>query len=143
MGLLEVIQQCRESNDFEPLINQVPYARLIGIKCFRAGDEVTFHLPPKESNIGNPTLPAIHGGALGGFIEHSAVMYVLLYMEAPKFPKIIDLSIDYLSAGHYKDTYAECRILRQGRRLANVAVTVWQAKKSEPICTARAHMLLN
>ena len=64
MGLLEVIQQCRESNDFEPLINQVPYARLIGIKCFRAGDEVTFHLPPKESNIGNPTLPAIHGLSL-------------------------------------------------------------------------------
>ena len=112
------------------------------MRCFSAGDEMIFHLPPKESNIGNPTLPAIHGGVLGGFIEHSALLFVLLRMDSPSFPKIIDFSVDYLSAGLYKDTYAECEILRMGRRLANVSVTVWQTNKSQPICTARAHLLL-
>ena len=67
MGLLEVIQQCRESNDFEPLINQVPYARLIGIKCFRAGDEVTFHLPPKNPSVfATPVRCEVSRGRLGG-----------------------------------------------------------------------------
>lgn len=143
MSLQEALVKCKETNNFDLLINEVPYAKTIGIQCFSAGDEVTFHLPARESNIGNPTLPAIHGGVLGGFIEHSAILYVLLFMEKPKFPKIIDLSIDYLSAGHYRDSYAECKILRMGRRLANVAVTVWQTKKTEPICTARAHLLLD
>ena len=143
MSLLEVVQHCRETNNYDSLINKVPYAETIGVRCFSAGEEIIFHLPKKESNIGNPTLPAIHGGVLGGFVEHSALLYVLLKMEEPSFPKIIDLSIDYLSAGHYRDTYAECAILRMGRRLANVSVNVWQTSKMQPVCTARAHLLLD
>ena len=143
MSLQNVLEKCRETNQYDALINAVPYAETIGIRCFCAGEEVTFHLPPRESNIGNPTLPAIHGGVLGGFIEHSAILFVMMKMEQPRFPRIIDLSIDYLSAGHYRDSYAECRILRMGRRLANVAVTVWQTQKSQPVCTARAHLLLD
>ena len=143
MSLLTMLEECRRSNQYDALINSVPYARTIGMRCFCAGNEVTFHLPAKETNIGNPTLPAIHGGVLGGFIEHSAILHVIMFMEQPRFPKIIDLSIDYLSAGHYRDSYAECRILRMGRRLANVSVTVWQTHKSQPVCTARAHLLLD
>lgn len=143
MSLLTVLEACRQTNNYDALVREVPYAETIGVRCFCAGDEVTFHLPAKESNIGNPTLPAIHGGVLGGFVEHSAILTVIMRMEEPRFPKIIDLSIDYLSAGHYRDSYAECHILRMGRRLANVAVTVWQTKKSEPVCTARAHLLLD
>ncbi|MDX1694640.1 MAG: PaaI family thioesterase, partial [Ketobacteraceae bacterium] len=30
-----------------------------------------------------------------------------------------------------------------GRRLANVSVTVWQTTRSRPVCTARAHFLLD
>lgn len=143
MSLLDVLNECRNTNNYDALINKVPYAKTIGVRCFCAGDEVIFHLPPKESNIGNPTLPAIHGGVLGGFIENSAMLHVMMLMDVPRFPKIIDLSIDYLSAGHYRDSYAECRVLRMGRRLANVSVLVWQTKKDQPICSARAHLLLD
>lgn len=143
MSLLDIIENCRKENNYDALIGNVPYAELIGVRLFPAGEELIFHLPAKESNIGNPTLPAIHGGVLGGFVEHAAILYVLLRMENPSFPKIIDLSIDYLSAGHFRDTYAECKILRMGRRLANVAITVWQTNKEKPVCTARAHLLLD
>ncbi|MCY1524341.1 hypothetical protein D9M68_592700 [compost metagenome] len=54
-------------------------------------------------------------------------------------PKIIDFSIDYLRAGHYRDTYVQCQVWRQGRRVANVAITAWQTTQTEPIATARAH----
>lgn len=143
MSLINIVEKCLNRNDYTPLIESVPYAKLLGISCVRAGDEVIFTLPAKEDNIGNPTLPAIHGGVLGGFIEHAAVLQVILKMEEPKFPKVIDLSIDYLSAGLFKDTFAEVKILRIGRRMANVSVTVWQTLKSKPIATARAHLLLN
>lgn len=142
MSLEEVLEACRAENNYQKLVNNVPYARLLGIECERMGDEVLFKLPPRESNIGNPTLPAIHGGVLGGFIEHAAILHVVMFMERPQFPRIIDLSIDYLSAGHFRDTYAECRILRMGRRIANVSVDLWQKSRNSPIATARAHMLL-
>ncbi len=142
MSLEQVLEACHAENNYQKLVDNVPYARLLGIECERMGDEVLFKLPPRESNIGNPTLPAIHGGVLGGFIEHSAILHVVMFMERPQFPRIIDLSIDYLSAGHFRDTYAECRILRMGRRIANVSVDLWQKSRSHPIATARAHMLL-
>ena len=142
MSISDIVHQCRESNDYATLVDAIPYARTIGMACLRAGEEVIFTLPANKSNIGNPTLPAIHGGVLGGFIEQSAQLYLLMVMETPSFPKVVDLSIDYLSAGLFRDTFAECHVLRMGRRIANVAVTVWQTKKDEPIATARAHLLL-
>jgi acyl-coenzyme A thioesterase PaaI-like protein len=142
MKIETIVQQCRETNDYETLVDAIPYARTIGMSCMKAGDEVIFTLPAIESNIGNPTLPAIHGGVLGGFIEQSAQLHILMLMETPTFPKVIDLSIDYLSAGLFRDSFAECRVLRMGRRIANVSVVVWQAKKDEPVATARAHLLL-
>ncbi len=142
MSLKETLRQCRESNDYSPLVGAVPYARLLGIGCIKIGDDMVFTLPAQKDNIGNPTLPAIHGGVLGGFIEHAAILQVIMAMDEPRFPKVVDLSIDYLSAGHFRDTYAECRILRMGRRLANVQMLIWQTSKSEPVATARAHLLL-
>ncbi len=143
MSIKEIVHQCRETNDYATLVEAIPYAQTIGMGCMKAGDEVIFTLPANKANIGNPTLPAIHGGVLGGFIEQSAQLHLLMMMETPTFPKVVDLSIDYLSAGLFRDTYSECRVLRMGRRIANVAVTVWQAKKDEPIATARAHLLLS
>lgn len=142
MDLTQILQKCREDDDYTPFIAEVPYAKLIGVTCQRAGDEFTFILPKKESNIGNPTLPAIHGGVLGAFVEHAALLQVILAMEEPHFPRIIDLSIDYLSAGLYRDTFARVDILRMGRRLANVSVTAWQTQRTRPVVTARAHLLL-
>ena len=143
MIINEIVLQCRETNDYARLVEAIPYARTIGMGCIKAGEEVIFTLPAIKSNIGNPTLPAIHGGVLGGFIEQSALLHLLMVMETPTYPKVVDLSIDYLSAGLFRDTFAECHILRMGRRIANVAVTLWQAKKDEPIATARAHLLLS
>ena len=142
MSLKDTLAQCRAANDYSALVSSVPYAKLLGIGCIKTGDEVIFTLPALHDNIGNPTLPAIHGGVLGGFIEHSAILQVIMAMEEPRFPKVVDLSLDYLSAGHFRDSFAECRILRMGRRLANVSVLVWQTSKNEPVASARAHLLL-
>lgn len=143
MKIVDVVKKSRETNDYDSLIDSIPYAKTIGMSCMKAGDEVIFTLPANERNIGNPTLPSIHGGVLGGFIEQSAQLHLLMLMETPVIPKVVDVSIDYLSAGLFRDTFAECRVLRLGRRIANISVVVWQAKKEEPIATARAHLLLN
>ncbi len=142
MKLQTILDQCRKINDFDTLVQAVPYAKTIGMSCMKAGEEVIFTLPANENNIGNPTLPAIHGGVLGGFIEQAAILHILMLMDTPRFPKVVDLSIDYLSAGLFRDSFAECTVLRMGRRIANISVVVWQSKKEEPVATARAHLLL-
>ncbi|MCQ4319101.1 PaaI family thioesterase [Stutzerimonas stutzeri] len=143
LDLDALVREAHASNDYDVLLNMVPYARLIGIECLRLGDEMVFRLPKNQDNIGNPTLPAIHGGVIAGFMEHAAMLNLLMFMGAPYLPKIIDFSIDYLRVGHYRDTFAACQVWRQGRRVANVAVTAWQTNQAEPIATARCHFKVN
>jgi uncharacterized protein (TIGR00369 family) len=134
-----LVRQAHERNDYNPLVSLIPYAQLIGIECLRLGDDVVFRLPAKQDNIGNPTLPALHGGVIAGFMEHAALLHLLVFMGVVQLPKIIDFSIDYLRAGLYRDTYAQCQVWRQGRRVANVSISAWQTTQTEPIAIARAH----
>ncbi|WP_160106450.1 PaaI family thioesterase [Pseudomonas izuensis] len=138
----EQLRQAHEQGDYASLLQMIPYATLIGVECSRVGDELLFRLPANKDNIGNPLLPAIHGGVIAGFMELAAAMHLLIATGSPSVPKIIDFSLDYLRAGQFRDTWARCQVCRQGRRVANVAITAWQTTEGEPIATARAHFKL-
>jgi acyl-coenzyme A thioesterase PaaI-like protein len=135
----EQLQQAHGQGDYASLLHLIPYAKLIGVECSRVGDELLFRLPANKDNIGNPLLPAIHGGVIAGFMELSAALHLLIFTGSPGVPKIIDFSLDYLRAGQFRDTWARCQVCRQGRRVANVAITAWQTTEAEPIATARGH----
>src|SRR5471030_869519 len=141
--LRERVRLAHEQNNYAQLLELIPYAALIGIECSRLGDELIFRLPASKNNIGNPLLPAIHGGVIAGFMELSAAMHLLIFTGSPGVPKIIDFSLDYLRAGHFRDTWARCQVCRQGRRVANVAITAWQTTEAQPIATARAHFKID
>ncbi|WP_076536139.1 PaaI family thioesterase [Shewanella sp. UCD-KL21] len=138
----DVVKRAIDLNDYSYLLEKVPYTQFIGMSVDRFGDEMVFKLPTKDDNIGNPILPAIHGGVIAGFMEMSAIVQLMVFMQAQKVPKIIDFSIDYLRAGLHQDTFAECKITRQGRRVANVSINCWQKNRKQLIATARAHFLL-
>ena len=142
MSLEHAVKLARESGQLDQLIENIPYAKMIGVKGQLVGDEALFLLPPSKANIGNPILPAIHGGVIGGFMETAAALHLLLFMNQPKIPAIIDFSIDYLRSGQLRDTFAECQLHRQGRRVANVSVTAWQSHRDVPIATGRVHFRL-
>ncbi|WP_339504722.1 PaaI family thioesterase [Pseudomonas sp. RL_105y_Pfl2_101] len=137
--LQEQLRRACEQGDYALLLASIPYAQLIGVECTRQGDDLLFHLPANKDNIGNPLLPAIHGGVIAGFMELAAAVHLLIATGTPGVPKIIDFSLDYLRTGQFRDTYAKCQVWRQGRRVANVAITAWQDVEAEPIATARAH----
>ncbi|MBW0145959.1 PaaI family thioesterase [Marinobacter arenosus] len=138
----DIYRYTRETGDFSRLLQSIPYATFIGLECDQFGDDLIFRLPKKEENLGNPILPAIHGGVIGGFMELSAAIYLMMSQDSMRMPRIVDFSLDYLRAGLNRETYAECRLTRQGNRVANVMVTAWQKSRSQPIATARAHFLL-
>jgi len=136
-------QEGLNSGNFDALVEQIPYAQHIGVEFDGEVESALFKLPRKSSNIGNPVLPAIHGGVLGGFMEISSNLHLLATQPMERFPKIIDFSIDYLRAGMDRDTYAFCEVTRQGGRVANVEVHAWQESRDAPIALARAHFLLD
>lgn len=137
-----VVEGLQGSQDFQSLVAAIPYAQFIGIEFSEEGDSQTFKLNRQDSNLGNPKLPAIHGGVIGGFMELASAMHLLVSQPIPKYPKIIDFSLDYLRAGQDRDTYALCEVTRQGGRVANVEVHAWQDSRDNPIALARAHFLL-
>ncbi|MCL1077889.1 PaaI family thioesterase [Parashewanella spongiae] len=137
-----IVKKASELNDFSYLLMHVPYAKFIGMSVERFGYELVFRLPANDHNIGNPVLPAIHGGVIAGFMEMSAIVQLMVFMHTEKVPKIVDFSIDYLRAGYHKDTFVECHITRQGRRVANVNINCWQSNRKQLIATARAHFLI-
>lgn len=138
----EILKYTQATGDFSRMLESIPYATWIGLQCDRFGDDLIFRLPKKEENLGNPILPAIHGGVIGGFMEMSAAIYLIMSQDTLRMPRIVDFSLDYLRAGLNRETYAECHLTRQGNRVANVMISAWQKSRSQPIATARAHFLL-
>ena len=136
-----LVDRAKAEKNYDLVIQAMPYAALIGMTCIPIGDSLIFKLPPSEDNIGNPILPALHGGVIAGFMEMSASLHAIL-TEHTSIPKVVDFSIDYLSPGRLKETYAECQIIRQGKQILNVSVICWQTTKKKPVATARVHLLL-
>lgn len=141
--LEQAIRQARDSGQADALLQAIPYARFIGLQCLRIGNEWLYELPPSHAIQGNPSLPAVHGGVIGGFMETAALMHCLLQVEAPVFPKVVDFSIDYLRPAMLRSTFAACSIVRQGRKVINVSIQAWQTTPREPVATARTHFLLS
>ena len=142
-SLAQTLQADRQQQAPTLLLEALPYAKLLGIKSLHQGAALQFHLPPKRSNVGNPTLPALHGGAVAGFMEMAAAIYLLINMPLPRVPRVVDFSIDDIRAGRLEDTYASCTLIRQGRKLVNVVIHAWQRDQNQPIATARAHFLID
>ena len=92
--------------------------------------------------IGNPTLPALHGGTLGALLESAAIFELLWRAETIVLPKTITITVDYLRSGGPVDTHARGVITRHGRRVANVRVEAWQADRATPVATAHANLLV-
>ena len=138
----ERIQAARKDRDLNRLISEIPYAQLIGMHSINLGEELIFVMPALESNLGNPILPAIHGGVIGGFMENAAIFYTLGTVETNVIPRVVDFSLDYLRPGRLQDTYCSCEVVRQGRKVINVSVSTWQVRRDQPIASARTHLLL-
>ena len=142
MTLADVIQQEPSVETLQFWLKKVPYAVFLGITAELHDNEILFILPQDKKLIGNPSLPALHGGVVGAFMEQAAAFHLIARMDKPVLPKIINFSLDYLRPARLCNTYAQCKLTRQGRFIANVTISAWQERRDEPNAIARAHFLL-
>jgi uncharacterized protein (TIGR00369 family) len=117
-----------------------PFVRALGM----AAEGSMVALPYDAEHVGNPLLPALHGGALGALLEVAAVAAALAQAPAPRLPRTIGLTVAFLRPAGPEMTWAEGRVVRRGRRVATVLVEAWQAPggRNRPVATATVQLLL-
>ena len=156
---VQVIKQRREGL-LRTLVEGVPYIGFLGVQFDRRGDELTAVLPFDEKLIGNPLLPAIHGGVTAAFLEVTCMVeltWTAIWEDMeegriapdasvpeslPRLPKTIDFTVDYLRSGLPRDAYARARVVRSGRRYASVHVEAWQDQRTKLFAQATGHFLM-
>jgi uncharacterized protein (TIGR00369 family) len=116
-----------------------PFARCLGI---RVSEDGTLVMPFSPKIIGNPILPAIHGGMTGAFLETTAIIGVTRELGVLALPKPIGLTINYLRSGRALDSYANASIVKQGRRVIAFEAKAWQEDPAKPIASAFGHFML-
>lgn len=126
-----------------PLNDLIPYADFVGLELLEDELGLLTVLKSNEDNIGNALIGAIHGGVIGGLLEHAASFHLLAELgNQARTPRIVNLSIDYLRPALLMDTFARGTVIKQGRRVANVRVEAWQKDQRKPVAAAHAHFLI-
>ncbi|SFT81256.1 PaaI family thioesterase [Sedimentitalea nanhaiensis] len=156
---IQVVKQRRDAA-LKALVEGVPYIRFLGIEFERRGDELTALLNFDDKLIGNPFLPAIHGGVTAAFLETTMIItlswaYLWPDIESgafdpekmgaedlPRLPKTINFTVDYLRSGLPRDAYARATVSRSGRRYASMRVEAWQDNRDKLFAQAAGHFLM-
>lgn len=140
--MLERIAAARAAGDIDGLVQAVPYARFLGLSARVEDGAVIATMKFAEHIIGNPTLPALHGGTLGALLESAAIFQLLWSSETVVLPKTITITVDYLRSARTVDTHARGVVTRHGRRVANVRVEAWQEDPANLVASAHCHFLI-
>lgn len=123
-------------------IASIPYCRHLGITADVADDTLTLTMPFAHKLIGNPVLPALHGGVIGSLLETAALAQILFETRSAKMPKPVDITIDYLRSARAVDSFARAKLFKQGRRVINVHAEMWQDDAAKPVAALRGHFLV-
>ena len=141
--LFERVIELKNSGRFVEINQLIPYTAFVNLELEESEGGLITILRQKDSNIGNTTIPAVHGGVVGALLEQSAVMEVIYRCDITRFPKIINISVDYLRPViGLKDTFARATLIKQGRSVSNVRIEAWQDKIERPVAAAHAHFLM-
>ncbi len=141
-ALLDRIRAFREEGNTAGMTDAVPYAKFLGITVKCNDGELIGQLSYAEHLIGNPALPALHGGTLGALLESTAIFHLMWEAETLVIPKTINITIDFLRTGRPRDTFAKGIITKHGRRVVNVRTEAWQDDPARPIAIGNAHFLV-
>jgi acyl-coenzyme A thioesterase PaaI-like protein len=156
---VQIVKQRRDTA-LQALVARVPFFSFMRISFDRRGDELTGVMAFDNKLIGNPMLPALHGGATASFLEATAMITLswsylwediesgkldvesLTEGELPRLPKTVGFTVDYLRSGLPRDAYARAKVNRSGRRYASVHVEGWQDNRARLYAQATGHFVM-
>lgn len=121
-----------------------PYARSLGIALEQWEDDVpVLRVEFSDAVQGRPG--ALHGGAISGLLEtagYGALRAELARAGRQAQMKPVNITVQFLRGGKIKPSYAKARIVKMGRRTANISVEAWQGDRERPIASAIMNILM-
>ncbi len=116
------------------LLRAIPYAQTLGLVLVAESPQLIVKMPFSEALVGNPSLPALHGGTLGTLLETTCI--VQLYPTSNIVPKVVGITINFLRSAKPTESFASCKVIRQGKRIAHLQATCWQSDREKPVAVA-------
>jgi uncharacterized protein (TIGR00369 family) len=121
-----------------------PFAAALGIRIERSdGGAPLLRVAFSDAVQGRPG--ALHGGAISGLLEtagYSLLREALAEAGRPTGMKPINLTVQFLASGKPRDTFAQARLVKLGRRTANLSVEAWQEDPTRPIASAVMNVMV-
>lgn len=142
MTVLDQILAAREAGDLAAFAELIPYSRFLGTRFEEDEHGLLVRMPFADHLVGNPAVPALHGGAIGSLLETAAILHTLWAHDVVTVPKTINLTIDYLRPARTETTFARASLTKKGRRVINLHVEAWQSDRDRPVATALVHLLV-
>ena len=130
-------------DNFAPLL-ALPYVRMLGFELRQEDEGLRGHLPFADHLIGNPLVPALHGGVVGALLHLTASARLMAEAGAGagKVPQVFSCTIEYLASPELRDCAARAEIVSRSRRFANLRATAWQPHSGKAIGAATLQFLL-
>jgi uncharacterized protein (TIGR00369 family) len=107
----------------------IPFNKFLGIRSVHL-ERGTAHLllPFRDELVGNPMVPALHGGTMSALADTAGGAAVFSAINPGDACSTIDLRIDYLRPAALVDTVAEAELVRLGGRVGVSRIRVWQPR---------------
>ena len=126
----------------QQVIDRVPFARSLGIVIEEADGKQRTRMPYADAVVGNPKVPALHGGALASLMQIAATAELIRATGAAKAPRVFSITAEYLRSAVLEDTIASATVISRSRRFANLRVELRQASSERAIAAATVQFRL-
>ncbi len=115
METFEPMIALMEQGRFWEINRAIPYTSFVNIEILEGDEGSTTVMQQTDSNTGNRYIPVVHGGVVDGLPEHTAILKVLIEGDYVRFPKIVNLSVEYLRPClDTQDIFARVTLFEQG-----------------------------
>jgi uncharacterized protein (TIGR00369 family) len=96
----------------------IPFNRLLGLRCLEIeAGSVRVELPFRPELIGNPEIPALHGGAISATLDTTGGLAVWSQARPADRVSTIDLRVDFLRPGRPEPVISVARVIRLGNHV--------------------------
>ena len=127
----------------EIVIENVPFAREIGMHLVRAGEGAAVVAVPYDARlVGDPGTGVLHGGVISALLDMACGLAVLSTPHG-RGTATLDLRIDYMrpaTVGRAVEAHAEC--YRTTRSIAFVRALAYHDDPAHPVASAAATFIL-
>lgn len=132
----------RALDALQPLLASIPYLQRMGYTFSLTGEQLQGLMPYAEHVVGNPAVPALHGGAIGSLLQTTASVQLMLAIRSQRLPRLFSCTVEYLRSARLIDVQAAAVVVTRSRRFANVRATAWQDRADQPIAVATLQFVL-